>query len=299
MTWELGYLRLLYDVIERGALRPTGAMLPSTGQPVRAHTLFAPAPIRCDLTDGFPAVTTKRLAFRTMAAELLWFLSGSTDVRDLQAMGCRIWDEWAGPNGSVGPSYGHNWRRFGAGWERRGVDQIHQLVCGIFDAAQDPGNRVARRLLLTALDPYTVDETALYPCHPLAQWDVEDGRLSCAVYQRSADLFLGLPFNVASYALLTHLLAAATELRPGTLTMCLGNAHVYENHVDQVREMLRREPMAPPRLVMPEKLYFHAMFSRSSLPSFRVPDRVLPLGLDDLALDGYQHHPALTGEVAV
>lgn len=295
MTWELGYLRLLYDVIERGTLRPTGAVLPSTGQPVAAHTLFAPAPIRCDLADGFPAVTTKRLAFRTMAAELLWFLSGSTDVGDLQAMGCHIWDEWAGPNGSVGPSYGHNWRRFGAGWGRRGVDQIHQLVCGIYDAAHDPGNRVARRLLLTALDPSTVEDAALYPCHPLAQWDVEDGRLSCAVYQRSCDLFLGAPFNVASYALLTHLLAATTGLRPGVLTMFLGNAHVYVNHVDQVREMLRREPMAPPRLAMPAEV---AMIA-GRLPAFCHTDTGLPLGLDDLALDGYQHHPALTGEVAV
>lgn len=292
---EMHYLGLLYDVLNVGTLRPTRAVLRSTGQPVRAYTLFAPDSLWFDLEMGFPAITTKRLAWRSVVAELLWFLSGSTNVRDLQAMGCTIWDEWADPQtGEVGPSYGYNWRRFGGH-----TDQIAALVEGIRDTVRDPRASVGRRLLLTALDPSTAQEAALYPCHPLAQWDVEDGRLSCAFYQRSADLFLGTPFNLASYALLTHLLASVCELTPGTLTMHLGNAHVYENHAEQVREMVRREPRPLPRLNLPAPVTFQRPHDHAHVPVFCGPEG-LPLTVADiLLLDDYDPHPTLPGEVAV
>ena len=299
MTFEHQYLALLARVVNTGRLRPTGAVLPSSGQFLDAHTLFAPDPIRCDLSAGFPAVTVKRLAFRQVVAELLWFLSGSTNVEDLRAMGCHIWDEWADDDGDVGPSYGHNWRRFGGGDRWRGVDQIRQLVEGILATVDNPRDRTGRRLLLTALNPVSVESAGLYPCHPLAQWDVEDGRLSCSFYQRSADLFLGTPFNLASYALLTHLLASVAGLDVGTLTMHIGNAHVYANHVPQVREMLGRQPHPSPLLSMPMGLDFHAIMAGTHLPSFRHKDTGLPVGLDDFALVGYEHHGALPGEVAV
>jgi thymidylate synthase len=294
VTGELHYLDLLRNALTRGTLRETRAVLRSTGERVRAYTLWAPDPLRFDLARGFPAVTTKRLAWRSVVAELLWFLSGSTDERELRAMGATIWQAWADPEtGEVGPSYGHNWRRFGGH-----TDQVAALVEGIRATVRDPGASVGRRLMLTALDPATVHEAALYPCHPLAQWDVHDGQLSCAFYQRSADLFLGTPFNVASYALLTHLLAAVCGLTPGTLTMHLGNAHVYENHADLVREQLRRWPRPSPRLNLPAPLDFQRPHEHARVPVFCGPEG-LPLTVADLGLLDYDPHPALAGEVAV
>lgn len=293
---ERAYLALLAHVIDHGDLRPTRATLRSTGQRVDAYTVWAPDRLAFWLGDRFPAVTTKRLAFRQVVAELLWFLSGSTNVRPLQADECNIWDEWADEDGELGPVYGQQWRRFSES-SLGGTDQIAQLVADLRAVVADLSHDKARRLLLTSLDPSTVDGAALYPCHVLVQWDVWNGCLSCRVDQRSADLFLGLPFNIASYAVLTHLLAAVVGLNVGTLTFHLGNAHVYANHTDQVREMLCRRPYEPPRLMLPLGVGFGPV-DGTDLPMFHGADG-RALRVDDLALVGYQHRPELRGEVAV
>lgn len=296
---ERSYLDTLRYVLRQGQPTATRATLASTGAHVDALSIFAPRPMRFDLRAGFPAVTTKKLAFKGVAAELLWFLSGSSNVRDLQAMGSQVWNSWADSNGYVGPSYGRNWRMFGERDDVTGVDQIHRLVSGICAAKANPHASDGRRLLLTALDPLSVDEAALYPCHVLAQWHVRHGMLSCHLYQRSADLFIGSPFNIASYALLTHLLARVAGLCPGRLVVSLGDAHIYTNHLEQVREQLSRAPYLPPTLCLPE-LRFEVPDGGGDLPQFLWPDGS-PLTPDTLAacLRGYQHHPALPGEVAV
>lgn len=295
---ERSYLDTLRYVLTRGQPTATRAILASTGEHVDALSIFAPRAMRFDLRAGFPAVTTKRLAFKGVAAELLWFLSGSSNVHDLAAMGSNIWRPWADSTGHVGPSYGHNWRRYGATGGEAGVDQVGRLVSGILAVKADPRASVGRRLLLTALDPLSVDAAALYPCHVMAQWNVSRGMLSCHLYQRSADLFIGSPWNIASYALLTHLLARVAGLCPGRLVVSLGDAHIYSNHVDQVREQLARAPYLPPTLRLPA-LRFEVP-EGSALPQFLWPDGS-PLTPDTLALclRGYQHHPALPGEVAV
>ena len=305
MTGEPSCLAVLQFCLERGHRRPTRCTLQSTGEPIDALTVFAPDHMVFDLRGGFPLLTTKKVNVRGVIAELLWFLSGSSDVRDLQAMGSRIWDAWADEAGHVGPSYGHNWRRYGATDGDSGIDQIAELVASIRAVHANPRDDRSRRLILTALDPLTVDEAALYPCHLLAQFDVWEGQLSCHLTQRSADLFLGVPFNVASYALLTHLLARATGLRPRKLTVALGNAHLYTNHLEQAREQLTRAPYVPPALSLPNMLFempneHNEWSDPGTLPQFAWPDgRPLTVDSVEKCLRGYNHHPALPGEVAV
>jgi thymidylate synthase len=274
------YLDLLRFVLEHGVRKPTRAVLPSTGQKIDALSVFG-YQARFDLREGFPAVTTKKLAFRAMTRELLWFLAGDTNIRSLQADDVHIWDEWADPDGSVGPVYGKQWRS----WEAPGgevIDQIAAVVEGIRQVIADPTASVGRRLVVTAWNPADLPAMKLPPCHALFQFSVTDGRLSCQLYQRSADAFLGVPFNIASYALLTHLIARVTGLDVGEFIHSFGDLHLYTNHVEQARVQLAREPFPLPRLWLnPE---------RARLEDFT---------LDDVRLEGYRHHPQLRGEVAV
>jgi len=201
--------------------------------------------IRVNLRGGFPLLTTKRVHFKSVLHELLWFISGDTNVRYLQENGVTIWDEWANENGDLGPVYGSQWRS----WPTRGPegesDSIDQLAEVIEQIRKNPDSR---RLLVSAWNPAEVPNMALPPCHLLFQFYVAEGRLSCGVYQRSCDLFLGLPFNIASYALLTGMVAQVTGLSLGELVISLGDAHIYSNHVEQVQRQLAREPRALPTL---------------------------------------------------
>jgi len=208
---------------------------------------------RFNLRDGFPIVTTKRVPFRWVAEELFWFLGGSTDERDLNARGVDIWAEWATEeqtarfgreNGDLGPVYGYLWRSFGGNYPKRdGIDQIARLIREI------ETNPNSRRLIVTGWNPETCDEVALPPCHTLFQFKIENEKtLHCHLYQRSADAFLGVPFNISSYALLTHLIAHVCNLKVGDFIHTFGDLHIYSNHLEQVNELLTREPMALPKL---------------------------------------------------
>jgi thymidylate synthase len=230
---------------------------------------------RCDLGAGFPLVTTKKLHLKSIIHELLWFLRGETNVRSLQAAGVRIWDEWADERGDLGPIYGYQWRSWPApgGGE---IDQIDQVVSEI------RRNPHSRRLIVSAWNVADLSRMALAPCHALFQFYVLDGRLSCQLYQRSADLFLGVPFNVASYALLTMMIAQVTGLAPGDFVHTFGDAHLYRNHLDQVRLQLSREPRPLPTLRLNPDVH--------SLAEFR---------FEDFQLDGYDPHPHIPAPVAV
>jgi thymidylate synthase len=197
--------------------------------------------MRFDLADGFPLVTTKKLHVKSIVHELLWFLAGDTNIRYLKENGVSIWDEWADENGDLGPVYGAQWRSWPAP-DGRQIDQISWLVEEI------KTNPNSRRLIVTAWNPAEVDRMALPPCHCLFQFNVTNGRLSCQLYQRSADIFLGVPFNIASYALLTMMLAQATGLKPGEFIHTLGDAHIYSNHFEQARLQLQRQPKKLPEM---------------------------------------------------
>jgi thymidylate synthase len=274
------YHDLLRHVLTHGVRKPTRAVLASTGQKIDAISVFG-YQARFDLRQGFPAVTTKKLAFRAMARELLWFLAGDTNVRSLQQDGVHIWDEWADTTGEVGPIYGRQWRS----WARPGgepIDQIARVLNGIEQLKRDPSASIGRRLVVSAWNPADLDDMRLPPCHLLFQFSVTGAQLSCQLYQRSGDAFLGVPFNIASYALLTHMIARVTGLEAAEFIHSFGDLHIYTNHIEQVQTQLERTPFPRPRLWMnPE---------RESLESFT---------LDDLRLEGYQHHPPLKGEVAV
>ncbi|KQO45592.1 MULTISPECIES: thymidylate synthase [unclassified Methylobacterium] len=231
--------------------------------------------MRFDLAQGFPLVTTKQLHLRSIIHELLWFLTGDTNVRALQANGVTIWDEWADANGDLGPVYGRQWRSW-AKPDGGAVDQISWLVDEI------RRNPDSRRLIVSAWNPADLDRMALAPCHCLFQFYVADGRLSCQLYQRSADVFLGVPFNIASYALLTAMIAQVTGLRPGDFIHTLGDAHLYVNHLDQARLQLTREQRPLPSLVLNPEV--------RSLFEFR---------FEDIAIEGYAPHPAIRAQVAV
>jgi thymidylate synthase len=274
------YLDLLRHVRDQGVRKPTRAVLASTGRHVHALSVFG-AQIRFDLTAGFPAVTTKKLAFRPLVHELLWFLRGSTNVRYLQENNVTIWDEWADDDGELGPVYGKQWRSWAAP-DGSTIDQIANLLRGIEAVKADPTASVGRRLIVSAWNPADVPRMALPPCHTLFQFMLTEGRLSCQLYQRSADLFLGVPFNIASYALLVHLVAQVTRLGVGEFIHVFGDAHVYENHLEQVDEQLRRMPYPLPRLELD--------------PAIRSLDDVQA---EQVRLIGYQSHPPLRGEVAI
>ena len=231
--------------------------------------------MRFDLSDGFPLVTTKRLHLKSIGHELLWFLKGDTNVAYLREHGVSIWDEWADERGDLGPVYGRQWRSWAAP-DGRTIDQISWVLDEI------RRNPDSRRLIVTAWNPADLDRMALAPCHCLFQFYVADGRLSCQLYQRSADAFLGVPFNIASYALLTHMMAQATGLQPGDFVHSFGDAHLYLNHLEQARLQLTRAPRALPRLRLNPQV--------RSLFDFRY---------DDVVIEGYDPHPAIKAPVAV
>jgi thymidylate synthase len=274
------YLDLLRHVRERGVRKPTRAVLLSTGQTIDALSLFG-YQMRFDLNEGFPAVTTKKLIFNAVVHELLWFLSGSTNVADLRKNNVTIWDEWADANGDAGPIYGKQWRRWEAP-DGRSIDQIANLLEGIRAVKKDSMASVGRRLIVSAWNPADIPKTKVPACHTLCQFSITEDRLSCQLYQRSADMFLGVPFNIASYALLTHLVAHVTGLGVGDFIHTYGDVHIYTNHLEQVEEQLRRKPFPLPRLRID--------------PSVNSLD---DLQRQHITLLDYQHHPALSGEVAV
>ena len=231
--------------------------------------------MRFDLAQGFPLVTTKRLHVKSIIYELLWFLRGDTNIGYLNAHGVRIWDEWADDAGDLGPVYGHQWRSWPAP-EGGTIDQISLLVDGL------KTNPNSRRHIVSAWNPSDVERMALPPCHCLFQFYVADGRLSCQLYQRSADIFLGVPFNIASYALLTHMVAHVTGLRLGDFVHTLGDAHLYLNHLEQADAQLSRAPLALPKLVLKRQ--------RDTLDAFEY---------EDFELVGYEAHPHISAPVAV
>lgn len=231
--------------------------------------------MRFDLAEGFPVVTTKKLHLKSIIHELLWFLAGDTNIAYLKENGVSIWDEWADANGDLGPVYGHQWRSWPDG--RGGViDQIAQVLS---DIRRNPDSR---RLIVSAWNPADVPQMALPPCHCLFQFYVLDGKLSCQLYQRSADIFLGVPFNIASYALLTHMVAQITGLKPGDFVHTLGDAHLYVNHVEQAHEQLSRAPRALPILKLNPAV-----------------DDLFAFRFEDIAIEGYDPHPAIKAPVAV
>ncbi|MGE6491448.1 MULTISPECIES: thymidylate synthase [unclassified Exiguobacterium] len=231
--------------------------------------------MRFNLQEGFPLITTKKLHTRSIIHELLWFISGETNIRYLQENGVRIWNEWADEEGNLGPVYGSQWRSFPRP-DGSSVDQLAQVI------EQIKTNPDSRRLIVSAWNPGQLDEMALPPCHLLFQFYVADGKLSCQLYQRSADTFLGVPFNIASYALLTHMVAHVTGLEVGDFVHTLGDAHIYHNHLEQVELQLSRDPRPLPQLKIVRDV--------SSIESFR---------FEDFEILGYDPHPHIKGEVSV
>jgi thymidylate synthase len=261
------YLDLLDDILRNGAVKSD-----RTGTGTRS--VFG-RQLRFDLAAGFPLVTTKRLHTSSIVHELLWFISGATNTSYLNENGVSIWDEWADPEGELGPVYGKQWRSW-ATPDGRSIDQLAAVV------EQIRLNPDSRRLLVNAWNVGDIEAMALPPCHVLFQFYVADGRLSCQLYQRSADVFLGVPFNIASYALLVLMVAQVTGLQPGELVHTLGDAHLYENHLDQARTQLLRSPLPLPTVVLDPTV--------ESLFEFR---------FEHIAIEGYEAHPHISAPVAV
>lgn len=231
--------------------------------------------MRFDLQEGFPLLTTKKLHLKSIIHELLWFLKGDTNVKYLQENGVRIWNEWADDNGELGRVYGAQWRSWASG-DGETVDQITKLI---HDIEHNPNSR---RLIVSAWNPGEIDQMAPPPCHCLFQFYVSNGKLSCQLYQRSADIFLGVPFNIASYALLTMMIAKVTNLEPGEFIHTLGDAHIYQNHLPQVKMRLEREERTLPRLRITRDV-----------------KSIFDFTFDDFVLENYDPHPHIKGEVSV
>ncbi|WP_201540630.1 thymidylate synthase [Psychrobacter sp. 1044] len=280
---EQAYLDLLHLVLTEGTEKGD-----RTGTGTLSH--FG-AQLRFNLADGFPLLTTKKVHFKSIVYELFWFLSGSTHVDYLQANGVRIWNEWSTaeqtarfnrPAGDLGPVYGHQWRNYGASqredgsYNNDGVDQITQVI------EQIKTNPNSRRLIVSGWNPGEADQVALPPCHTLFQFFVADNKLSCQLYQRSADLFLGVPFNIASYALLTHMVAQVCGLEVGEFIWTGGDCHIYQNHREQVELQLTRELYKLPTLTLNSNV-----------------NDIFAFKYEDISVDGYESHPAIKAKVAV
>ncbi len=271
------YLDLLHHVIQNGTQKGDRT---GTG----TISVFG-YQMRFDLSEGFPLMTTKKLHLKSIIHELLWFLKGETNIKYLQENGVKIWDDWADSNGDLGPVYGSQWRN----WNGEGIDQIAELIDTI------KTNPNSRRMLVSAWNPSVLPDTsisfaanvangkaALPPCHAFFQFYVADGKLSCQMYQRSCDIFLGVPFNIASYALLTLMIAQVTGLKPGDFVHVLGDAHIYNNHLDQVQLQLTREPRQLPQMkINPD-----------------VTD-IFDFKFEDFELTGYEPHPHISGKISV
>ncbi len=265
------YLELLDHVLENGTDR--GDRTGTGTRSVFGHQM------RFDLGEGFPVLTTKKLHLRSIIHELLWFLKGDTNIGYLKENGVTIWDEWADANGDLGPVYGYQWRSWpapGPAPDGRHIDQI----AGVLDSIKNNPN--SRRHIVSAWNPALVDEMALPPCHCLFQFYVANDKLSCQLYQRSADIFLGVPFNIASYALLTHMIAQVCGLGVGDFVHTLGDAHLYHNHMEQAREQLTREPLALPQLQLNREV-----------------TNLFDFTFDDIELVGYEAHPSIKAPIAV
>ena len=243
-----------------------------TGTGTRSHFGYQ---MRFDLQQGFTLVTTKKIHLRSVIYELLWFLRGDSNIRWLQENGVSIWDEWADSEGELGPVYGVQWRSWPTP-DGGSIDQISQLV------EQIKNNPDSRRHIVAAWNVANIDEMKLPPCHCLFQFYVADGKLSCQLYQRSADIFLGVPFNIASYALLTHMIAKQCDLEVGEFIWTGGDAHIYSNHFEQVKEQLSREPYPYPKLTI-----------------LRKPESIFDYRFEDFEFENYQHHPLIKAPVAV
>jgi thymidylate synthase len=263
---ERQYLDLLADILANGVQRGDRTGTGTLGVFGRQ--------MRFDLARGFPLLTTKKLHRKSIILELLWFLRGDTNVRWLQERGVSIWNEWADPQGELGPVYGKQWRSWAAP-DGRVIDQIAAVVQSL------KTNPDSRRHIVSAWNPAEVEDMALPPCHCLFQFFVADGKLSCQLYQRSADVFLGVPFNIASYALLTLMMAKATGLEPGEFVHTLGDAHLYLNHLDQARLQLTRDPLPLPVMHVAER------------------DDLFAFEYEDFKLEGYQAHPSIAAPIAV
>ncbi len=261
------YLDLLAHVLEEGTDKAD-----RTGTGTRSVFGWQ---MRYDLAKGFPLVTTKKLHLRSIIHELLWFLRGETNIAYLKDNNVSIWDEWADANGDLGPVYGKQWRS----WERADGRTFDQIAWVVEEIRRNPDSR---RLIVSAWNVGELEQMALMPCHSLFQFYVADGKLSCQLYQRSGDIFLGVPFNIASYALLTHMVAQVTGLEVGDFVHTLGDAHLYSNHLDQAREQLSRSPRALPQLRLNPAI--------TRLEDFR---------FEDIAIEGYDPHPAIKAPVAV
>ena len=263
---EFQYLNLLRDILDNGVRRDDRTGTGTLGVFGRQ--------MRFDLSKGFPLLTTKKLHLRSIIVELLWFLRGETNTRWLKENGCSIWDEWADESGELGPVYGKQWRSWAAP-NGESIDQIARLIEGL------KTNPNSRRHIVSAWNPADIEDMALPPCHCLFQFFVADGKLSCQLYQRSADVFLGVPFNIASYALLTMMAAHVTGLEPGDFVHTFGDAHLYSNHLEQAELQLTRQPLALPTMTI-------------------APKRdLLAFEPSDFVLSGYEAHPHIKAAVAV
>lgn len=264
---EEQYLELLKEVLEEGAKKTDRT---GTG----TFSVFG-RQLRFDLAKSFPLLTTKKIFLKGIINELLWFISGNTNIRWLQERGVTIWDEWADQNGDLGPVYGYQWRH----WKTPDGREIDQLVQVVESIRKNPDSR---RHIVTAWNPADVDQMALPPCHALFQFYVANGKLSCQMYQRSADLFLGVPFNIASYALLTLMVAQVTNLEPGEFVLTLGDAHLYLNHLEQARLQITRVPRPFPNMAL--------NLAVSEIVGFKY---------EDFTLTDYDPHPAIKAQIAV
>ncbi|KUF42042.1 thymidylate synthase [Myroides marinus] len=271
------YLDLVQQVLDKGTQK--GDRTGTGTKSIFGHQM------RFDLSEGFPLVTTKKVHLKSIIYELLWFLNGDTNIKYLSENGVRIWDEWADENGDLGPVYGYQWRN----WNGEGIDQIKEVI----DTLKN--NPDSRRIMVSAWNPSVMPDTsvsfaenvangkaALPPCHSFFQFYVADGKLSCQLYQRSADVFLGVPFNIASYALLTMMVAQVCDLEVGDFIHTFGDVHIYNNHIEQVTLQLSREPKPLPKMVLNKEV--------KDIFSFRY---------EDFTLEGYDPHPAIKGQVSV
>lgn len=261
------YLDLMKDILETGAIKTDRT---GTG----THSVFG-RQLRFDLSQGFPLLTTKKLHTRSIFIELLWFLKGDTNIQYLHDHGVTIWDEWADEKGDLGPVYGHQWRS----WPAPNGQTIDQITNVLNQIKQKPDSR---RHIVSAWNPAEVDKMALPPCHAMFQFYVADGKLSCQLYQRSADYFLGVPFNIASYALLTHMFAQQCDLKPGDFVWTGGDVHLYTNHIDQAKLQLSREPFELPQLNIRRK-----------------PSSIFEYQYEDFEIVNYQTHPGIKAPIAV